>query len=321
MAGKIAVFQWLREKQFNKKTIVALLGILLISSLPIFRGYLPSMEGAERFRDLLVSRRPGSDPAVTGLLILWGIQILTVMVSYCSFDKMPLVGTLLYMLCPYRLYIAYDKMDPAELFVWAFLPLSISLLIRKRAEGEKMAGRWIRAGIGFVILPMSWRFLQTTAATAPEETFWGGGYVFGQFFTLFSYLEDHPGLGLGILLGTAYLFYEGIGEDRKISETGKVYVFAGLVLMILSLRRFPWYVLIRVIPGLGVLLAPLDTAGTFAGLSAAVLCFSASSGMAEAYEKEEGYRKTALFVLVIALALLQGIFMQNEYLYFQYPLE
>ena len=296
------------------------MGILLVSSLPLFRGYLPSTEGAEAFRDLLLARRPGSDPAVTGLLILLGIQILTLVLSYCSFEKMPLAGTLLYMLCPYRLYIAYDKMDPAKLLVWAFLPLSISLLFRKRAEGEKTAGRWIRVGIGFVILPMSWRLLSVTAAAA-EEPFWGGGYAFGQFFTLFAYLEDHPGMGLGILLGTAYLFYECIVEDRKVSGAGKGFAFAGLVLMILSLRRFPWYVLIRVIPGLGVLLAPLGTAGSFAGLSAAVLCFSASSGMAEVYEKEEKYRKTALFVMVIALALLQGIFMQNEYLYFQYPLE
>ncbi len=319
MAGEIAVFKRLRE-QFHKGTLAALAGILLVSSMPLFRGYLPDSPGAQRFCAMVLNRWPGADAAKTAFFVLMGIQVLTVIIAYCSFERMPLVGTLLYMLCPYRLYIAYDKMDPAEAFVWALLPLAVSMLFRKRGAGEKAGLRWLRAGIGFAILPASWRLLQMTAK-APEETFWGGGYVFGQFFTLFTYTEDHPGLGLGILLGAAYLFYEGIGEGRKIDFRGKVLALTGLLLMILSLRRFPWYLFIRVLPGTGALLAPLGTAGSFAGLASLLLCFPAVEGMAEVYEKEEGYRKTALFVLVIALALLQGIFMQNEYLYFQYPLE
>lgn len=244
-------------------------------------------------------------------------------------SKLPaVIGVLLYLICPYRIYVCYDLADTSQAVAWMLLPVYGWAMCGiaqgdKRVKGmlkEIVIGGVALAGIGYVneiffltvfgvtlLAGPVWRRLRVwlpafagAVLCAPrlyqlaKYLFLGQGpyeevslnvimekgYRVGELFSAFVYKEGHPGMGLGILIclvaGLWLRFVKGVGKEDAVSKA--LMVIAGL-LMVLSLRYFPWDVVQRLGGWSLRLVGLIGTPAFFGGIAFACLCVPAAGAV------------------------------------------
>lgn len=300
---------------------------------------------------------------LTYRIYMLAVQMITVLCSVLFFRRIfeyeengkeneiaSCIGVVLYMTCPYRIYVCYDWANLSGATAWMLMPLYgwavAGLIRRKRSWRDLSVAALALAGISYAdvihfvclagitllvvlcskkVLPLLpllvaamlavpglYRLIRYLFADGfPEgtqnlRTIMQDGYRFGQFFSSYSFRDEHPGLGLGVLIcltAGLWLWFVKGGEKAKRCE----HLFTGIAFLwlLFSLRYFPWDLIQR----LGVwslkLISIVGTPAVFAGLGYAALCVPAAgaAGRISRYENRLIAGAVALIILITSIGL------------------
>lgn len=260
-------------------------------------------------------RLAGGSLAASYRIFMTLIQAATLFTTIMMFGRIfkeretVLIGVLLYMTCPYRLYICYDRADLAQAVVWMLVPLLVWAVLGEKWIVSSLALAGIGYASGFLVLVLAGlvilaallgkkprllvpaalgtllylpggirlllNLLQgvTVIENMPLAPVGGRGYYFGQFFSSFAYKEGMPGLGLGLVTALLvlvwFLFCNGRADMPGSCRAAAV---LGLILLFCSSHWFPWD-LIQRLGGVFYRLVPLSgSPAVFFGLSCMALC-------------------------------------------------
>ena len=299
---------------------------------------------------------------LTYRIFMLAVQIGTALTAFWFFKKifgrkgseMPvLFGALLYMTCPYRIYICYDLCNMSQAVAWMLIPL-YAMFAYKVLCGEDgiralLLAALVLGGIGYadmiimfiavcvtliaafvkknvrilvapvlgslISAPGVYRLVQYLFLEGLEEveiplkTIMSEGYRFGEFFTSYARLEDHPGMGMGLMLclltGMWLKFVAGEKEQSAEDSAGiaetkhmKAIFWTALFFCLLGTRYFPWDVVQRL--GIWTLkfVSLLDTPAIFCGVGYAMLCVPAAEYMNRISKNENRLLAQAVPVVV-----------------------
>ena len=276
------------------------------------------------------------------------------------------LGVILYLTCPYRIFVCYDRADLSEALVWMLVPLyswAILGLIRgKRSWREFVIASLTLAGIGYAdtvslvilegsccllllfvrkILPLCTLAAGTILAfpglrhllyylffgglqgdTAGLHTIMGNGYRFGQFFNSYTFRDNHPGMGLGLmfgLLGGLWLWF--VMNDKKFLAVERVCTIAAVLSLIASMRYFPWDIIQRLgMPVLRMVLA-MNTPAVFAGFGYALLCVPAAGAAGRIARQENRLIADAIPLMILLACIGLCVYQCNMLAYVREPME
>ncbi len=135
----------------------------------------------------------------------------------------------------------------------------------------------------------------------PPDSIMSLGYEPGEFFRIFVYREGHPGMG-GILLALAVGLWLWFVKGQKGWANGFCLLAAG-VLLLCSLKYFPWELAQR--PGIWALklIALFRTPAVFYGYGQIFMCILAAAAMGEAGRQKEKMIASGVPLTVLALCL------------------
>lgn len=301
------------------------------------------------------------------MLLMNLLAVITARKLFEALFKHPIVsmiGTLLFLTCPYRIYIYYDKVDLGKAMVWAIIPLVFWCVFQL---GEKNI-KWKRtviatvalAGIGYadgilfliicsvyllgviwykrimgivemicsmiVCLPGIYPLLQYLLLGGMENwnlplgSIAAEGYAIGQFFSSWAYKAGHPGLGLGVLAGllTALWLYVSAEHDTRKGQYG-YFTVLGCLMMLLTLRMFPWDMVQRVAAPFLRAVALIQTPGIFFGVLSLICCVWSCWGLERMLEHREPTLKLGAPCVIIFAALGNAIYLCNTLTYYRMP--
>lgn len=286
-------------------------------------------------------------------------------------DRIPVFfGTLLYMTCPYRIFICYDLADLMQAAAWMLLPFYAWAAVRVFSE----KGNWKRilcmgavlAGVGYadtiffitffgitLLMSIFMKNLRGIAGLALGgilglpglhrlgvyvfgkgfseldvmlQTIMPKGYYFGQFFSSYYWRDNHPGMGLGMLIGLltalwVWFVKTDAGPDREKCNR-KCRVFAGLsvFLAVLSLVYFPWDFVQRVGDWSLRLVSLIDTPAIFGGMAYFSLCVPAAWGTSQLKKSDNKVISFAVPLLVLLACVWVCIYQCNMLTYTRQPM-
>lgn len=211
--------------------------------------------------------------------------------------------------------------DMIHFFVLAGITLFAVLYFKKVLPVVTMA-------VGAVLLfPALYRLVQYLFLGAYEEfeipvrTIMQNGYHFGQFFNIFAFRDDHPGMGLGIficlLVGLWFWFVTGEKAQRQVH----FFVTLSAILLLLSLCYFPWDYVQR----LGVwalkLVSLINTPAIFAGLAYHCLCIPAAASADRVSRQENKPIVYGFSILVLLACLGICVYQCNMLTYSRLPMD
>ncbi len=242
---------------------------------------------------LLLYKISGS-PVFTYTCYMVLIQLGTLAGSYFLFyqlfsENLPVFfGVLLYMTCPWRIFVCYDRADLPLAGAFMLLPFLtggiVAVVIRRKFFAGLLAFLIAAAGImGFM---------------RPFSSFPGSGYRPGEFFTTFAYREGHPGLGLGLivcLLCALWLKYVS-GEWEK-SAICLCFAVLSLVCMAGALRY-----------------------SLFLGLASLFFCVPGAFAMSRITKQKNRAAGAGIPVFVFFLCIMQNVYLCNMLVYVRKPL-
>lgn len=146
------------------------------------------------------------------------------------------------------------------------------------------------------------------------------GYAVGELFSAFIYADGKPGIGPGLLFVFALLIYFQFVEGQKLLAKGEAaYVGAGIFLLLLSLRYFPWDYLQRVSPVFLKMVSLFQTPGQFLYLACFLFTIPAAGVMHRICEKKDKYTASFLAVLLLILCLGTVVYQCNTYIFTRLP--
>ncbi|MCH5343528.1 MAG: hypothetical protein J1E64_05760 [Acetatifactor sp.] len=260
------------------------------------------------------------------------------------------LGVILYMTCPYRIFVCYDWANLSEATAWMLLPLYgwavVGLLQKKKSWVDILVAASALAGIGyaeviyflslvgitllivlfsrklFPLLPLtvgvvlafpglyrlfSYLFFgDFSEGEIMIHTIMQEGYRFGQFFSSYAFRDGHPGFGLGIMICLlAGLWLRFVIGGEKVGTYERFFIGLAILLLMFSLRYFPWDFVQR----LGVwtlkLVSVMGTPAVFAGLGYAALCVPAAgaAGRIGRYENRLVAGAVPLIILITSIGL------------------
>lgn len=234
------------------------------------------------------------------------------------------LGVVLYMTCPYRIFVCYDWTNLSLATAWMLMPLYVwavvGLLRKKKSWIDVLVAIFSLAGVGyadvtyflclvgitllavlcskkvFPLFPLaagvvlafpglyrlfSYLFLgDFLEGEIMIHTIMQEGYRFGQFFSSYAFRDNHPGLGLGIMICLlAGLWLRFVIGGEKVSTYERFFIGLSILLLMFSLRYFSWDFVQR----LGIwtlkLVSVMGTPAVFAGLGYAALCVPAAGAV------------------------------------------
>ena len=276
-----------------------------------------------------------------------------------------LIGVLLYLTFPYRIYISYDLADMRKTIVYMLIPLYIWAMIgicsgKKRFREVLIAAITVAAisyseAVYFVIFMgitlLVWMIVRRNSCflvlvgslilflpgflclteyllkgnnpgtEAGYHLIMEHGYRFGEFFSIYTWKNGHPGLGMGLLLcfivGSWLRFVKSVRWENKIYRY--MWLFA-VFFAVMSWHYFPWDVLQR----LGIwalrLISLFETPGIFWGLACSVLCISGAKYIGEISKNENKIAAVAVPIIVIMFSMGCCIYQCNTLTYCRMPM-
>ncbi len=275
------------------------------------------------------------------------------------------VGVLLYMTCPYRVYICYDKADFGLIAAWAVLPLllwGLLVIAQGTAKWQHYSISALAfAGIGYadsnifvlmlgvallmllyyrkwkMCIPMICggiiylpgaiylvRYLLKGGMEVwnlPLQSIAGNGYRFGQFFMSWKYLDNFPGLGLGLLGSLFVLGWLAFAEGNlKIMKKYGVFVIIAAIFWIMSTPIFVWDMAQRVCAPLQRWIALMETPGICFGFVSMAASVLGACGMEAATKQKALFVRVGVPVIVILAALGNCIYLCNMLTYNRMPM-
>lgn len=155
----------------------------------------------------------------------------------------------------------------------------------------------------------------------PVRTIMQNGYRFGQFFSSYAFRENHPGMGLGIficLLSGLWIWFVADGE--KVQRRERFFIVLSAILLLLSLRFFPWDYVQR----LGVwslkLVSLINTPAIFAGLAWNCLCIPAAASVDRMSGQENKLIAHAIPLMVLLACIGLCVYQCNMLTYSRFPM-
>ena len=274
-------------------------------------------------------------------------------------------GTLLYMVCPYRIFVCYDLADLSQAVAFALLPLYAWAALRVFAGG----GKWrqilfmgvILAGIGYAdtvfFVTLSGITLSVCAFGRKLRAFFGlaaggilglpalyrlgmyvlgkglpefdvmlqsimpKGYRVGQYFSSYFWRDEHPGMGLGMLICFLAVVWIGFvkGEREKNRRYG---FFAGTAVFftVLSLRYFPWDLVQRLGGWALRLVSMIETPAVFWGMACFAFCVPAARGMEKMSRQKDKLAAFGVPLVVLLACAWVCVYQCNMLTYSRMPM-
>ena len=156
----------------------------------------------------------------------------------------------------------------------------------------------------------------------PVRTIMQNGYRFGQFFSTYAFRENHPGMGLGIficLLSGLWIWFVAGGE--KVQKRERFFVVLSAIMLLLSLRFFPWDYVQR----LGVwalkLVSLINTPAIFAGLAWSCLCVPAAASADRMSGQENKLIAFVIPLMVLMVCIGLCVYQCNMLTYNRFPMD
>lgn len=286
-----------------------------------------------------------------------------------SDENTVLMGVLLYMMSPYRLYVCYDKASLGMAAAWALIPLAVwgiadavrlkagwkgfikhtavtglTLAAIGYADGmlllftlgvgvlgilwyRRPAGLAALAAGGILYIPGMIYFARYILKGGMEV--WGlplgsiasRGYSVGQFFSSWTYRENSPGLGLGLMIALIVLFWLAFTEGSlEIVKKYGYFVILLCVLGFMSMSSFPWDFVQRAGEPFLRLVPLMETPGMafgFATLAASVL---GAYGVECAGKQSHSFVRLGLPFMAALAAAGVWVYMCNTLTYSRIPM-
>ena len=314
--------------------ILVLVMIALLSSVPVFRGRMFDTGESLLWCFRLARLFPATLVEPTCLAAIIFLRLAFVLSSYLFFyilnstnggDFLDTIsGVILLSFSPYQLYIAFDKTDITDMILWILILLfaSVTVSIAKAIKEKKSVRIISLVSIDLLILCGVVISYFLSHVSESVLSFKESGYAFGEMFTSFFYRENHPGLGIALLLAVFLWLYYIVINSRKESEKKAEAVFFILAVsfMVLSSLHFPWNVIIRMVPFLEKIINKIESPTIFLGIS--YFCFSvpAVRGLSYSRKVKNEYVGKVLCFLVLFLAVVIGVFLNSQYMSLQHPL-
>ncbi len=275
------------------------------------------------------------------------------------------VGILLYMTCPYQIYISYDKGNLGLFCAWMLLPLFFGGIFRIIQSKTKWVNYMLTAiafaGIGYadvriltLVIGISvlvilwyrrWKLILPVAAGgilfAPGAIYCaryflkGGmeiwniplykigsrGYQIAQLFTSWTYRENYPGLGLGLLLALAVLIWLSFTEGNlNVKKKYGLWVIIAIVLGFMTTVRFPWDVLQRVCTPLLRLIGIFETPGICFGLVSLACSVLGAYGVEGLKKQQNIFVRVGFPFIIIIASIGVSIYLCNTLTYTRMPM-
>ena len=319
--------------------IILLVLIALLSIVPIFKGYITDSGEALLWSLRIKKILPDGIADATFLIVMAILKILLVISAYLFFKTyfgksgyiIHLIGTALFIFSPYQVYIAYDKYDFTDVALWIcilWFAVSLSLLITCIKTKKNAAKALLSAALCvFMLAGMAVTYLVSYVSMS-ALSFEGRGYVLGELFTSFFYMENHPGLGISIIaavvLWICISLFGPANEKNIVFKAEKrdlIFFIAGILFAFLSLVVFPWDIIIREIPILGKIIIRLEEPTIFAGLAGFCFCIPATKGLEYTGKSEHTFINKIVPTVIVFMAVLVGMYLMSEGMYWQSPLD
>ena len=173
-------------------------------------------------------------------------------------------GVLLYMTCPYRIFVSYDLADFSQVAAWMLLPLYLWAVISiVKGEGKRsvniltaaaaLAGTGYASVVYFLAAAGVWRLVSYVFLDGfgdlgiPLKSIMPEGYRFGQFFGSYVFRDSHPGMGLGMLICVLSGVWLGVVERKRVLGENKIFMLLSVLFAVISLSCFPWDIVQRLV--------------------------------------------------------------------------
>lgn len=156
----------------------------------------------------------------------------------------------------------------------------------------------------------------------PLRTIMENGYQFGQFFSSYAFRENHPGMGLGMffcLLTGVWLWFVAGGE--KAGRCERFFIVLSVILLLMSLRYFPWDFVQRLGDWALKLGSLINTPAIFAGLAWSFLCIPAAASADRMYRQENKLLAYAVPLIVLLACLGLCVYQCNMLTYSRLPMD
>lgn len=184
----------------------------------------------------------------------------------------------------------------------------------------------VLAGI-VLFLPGAGRLLSYVLNGGMEEwnisvqTISNQGYSVGQFFNVYIYQENLPGLGLG-LAGALFMlvWLRFTKEGPGMRKVYKLFLILGLLCLCLSLKWFPWDIVQRLAGPVFRLIPLFGTPGIFFGFASILFCVPAAFAAEGIRRHENRAVSVGGTVMLAAAAVGVALFLCNTLTFSRMPL-
>lgn len=323
----------------NKKTgliIFLIITTAVLANIPVFRGYMADTGESLLWCMRLARVLPVKLVEPVCLFAIFLLRTGIVLASYLFFfvlnrcQKGPwtnaLIGMVFFVFSPYQIYITFDKTDLTDMVLWIFILLfaTSTVIFIELIKSKKMGIALLFIVVDILLIASMGVSYLVSHVSESVLSFGAKGYVFGELFTSFFYLADHPGLGIALLLAVCLWIYYSVRKTKR--EAGKDFVSAffvsiSVICLILALVNFPWDSIVRDIPLLGKIILRLESPTIFLGIASFGLCIPSVKGIEYASEGKDEYISKILPVMIMFLAVTVGMYLMSNLMYWQYPLE
>lgn len=285
---------------------------------------------------------PGKAGALCGIVLYMTMPCRI----YLCYDRADISLALVWMLLPYYLWCVLNILDGRKRC--RFILLSIALLAAigygNAAVFPVIAGLTLLAGlIGFnaflpvtvigglvLALPGLKQYLEfllssentsLSASYVSYDSIMPKGYAIGELFSCFIYADGKPGPGAGLLLVLALVAWNKFVNCKPVlQKRDTAFLMTGLILVIFSLRYFPWDFVQRVHPIFLKMVALFQTPGLFLQLAFFLLTIPCAGAMSRLLREKDRHERTFLVALLFILCLSTTVYQCNMLIFSRLPL-